>query len=51
VIGDPQIVRERLLPVGLEPVTPGSPERFLEVMKSDLEKYTKVARDAKMKAE
>jgi tripartite-type tricarboxylate transporter receptor subunit TctC len=51
VIGDPQIVRERLLPVGLEPVTPGSPERFLEVMKADLEKYTKVARDAKMKAE
>lgn len=51
VIGDPQIVRERMLPVGLEPVTPGSPERFLEVMKSDLEKYTKVAREAKMKAE
>ncbi len=51
VIGDPQIVRERMLPVGLEPVTPGSPERFLEVMRSDLEKYTKVARDAKMKAE
>jgi hypothetical protein len=37
--------------VGLEPVTPGSPERFLEVMKADLEKYTKVAREAQMKAE
>jgi tripartite-type tricarboxylate transporter receptor subunit TctC len=51
VIGDPQVVKERLVPVGLEPVTPGSPERFLETMKTDLEKYTKVARDAKMKAE
>lgn len=51
VIGDPQIVKERLVPVGLEPVTPGSPERFLEVMKADLAKYTKVARDAKMKAD
>jgi tripartite-type tricarboxylate transporter receptor subunit TctC len=51
VTGDPQIVRERLLPVGIEPVTPGSPERFLEVMKVDLEKYTKVAQNAKMKAE
>jgi tripartite-type tricarboxylate transporter receptor subunit TctC len=51
VIGDPQVVKERLVPVGLEPVTPGSPERFLETMKADLEKYTKVARDAKMKAE
>ncbi|HSD54981.1 MAG TPA: tripartite tricarboxylate transporter substrate binding protein [Burkholderiales bacterium] len=51
VIGDPQIVRERLLPVGIEPVAPVSPEQFLEVMKSDLEKYTKVAQNAKMKAE
>jgi tripartite-type tricarboxylate transporter receptor subunit TctC len=51
VTGDPQIVRERLLPVGIEPVTPGTPERFLEVMKVDLEKYTKVAQNAKMKAE
>jgi tripartite-type tricarboxylate transporter receptor subunit TctC len=51
VIGDPQIVKERLVPVGLEPMAPGSPERFLEVMKADLAKYTKVARDAKMKAD
>jgi tripartite-type tricarboxylate transporter receptor subunit TctC len=51
VTGDPQIVRERLLPVGIEPIAPGSPERFLEVMKADLEKYTTVARRANMKAE
>ncbi|HSD43687.1 MAG TPA: tripartite tricarboxylate transporter substrate binding protein [Burkholderiales bacterium] len=51
VTGDPQIVRERLLPVGIEPIAPGSPERFVEVMKADLEKYTTIARNAKMKAE
>ncbi len=37
-------------PVGLEPLG-STPEQFLEVMKSDLAKYAKVAKDANIKPE
>ncbi len=50
VVGDPQIVKERLNTVGLEAVGT-TPERLLEVMKTDLAKYTKIAREAQIKPE
>jgi len=50
VVRDPQIVKERLNTVGLEAVgtTPG---QLLEVMKADLVKFTKIAREAQIKPE
>jgi tripartite-type tricarboxylate transporter receptor subunit TctC len=50
VVRDPQIIKDRLTPVGLEPVgtTPG---QFLDVMKAELAKYAKVARDAGIRPE
>jgi tripartite-type tricarboxylate transporter receptor subunit TctC len=50
LVRDPQIVKERLNPVGLEAVG-GTPERMLEVMKSELAKYAKVAREANIRPE
>ena len=50
VVGDPQIVKERLNTVGLEAVGT-TPEKLLEVMKTDLAKYTKIAREAQIKPE
>src|SRR5256885_8710974 len=50
VVRDPQIVKERLNTVGLEAVGT-TPEQLLEVMKTDLAKYTKVAREAQIKPE
>ena len=50
VVRDPQIVRERLNTVGLEAVGT-TPEQLLEVMKADLAKYTKLAREAQIKPE
>src|SRR5882672_3563738 len=50
VVRDPQIVRERLNTVGLEAVGT-TPEQLLEAMKTDLAKYTKVAREAQIKPE
>jgi tripartite-type tricarboxylate transporter receptor subunit TctC len=50
VVRDPQIIKDRLTPVGLEPVG-STPERLLEVMKAELEKYTKIARDARIRPE
>jgi len=50
VVSDPQIVKERLNTVGLEAVG-STPEQLLEVMKAELAKYTKVARDANIKPE
>jgi tripartite-type tricarboxylate transporter receptor subunit TctC len=50
VVRDPQIVKERLNTVGLEAVGT-TPEKLLEVMKADLVKYTKVAREAQIKPE
>jgi tripartite-type tricarboxylate transporter receptor subunit TctC len=50
VVRDPQIVKERLNTVGLEAVG-STPERLLEVMKTELAAYTKLARDAGIRPE
>jgi tripartite-type tricarboxylate transporter receptor subunit TctC len=50
IVRDPQVIRERLNTVGLEAVG-STPERLLEVMKTELAKYTKVAREAGIKPE
>jgi tripartite-type tricarboxylate transporter receptor subunit TctC len=50
VVRDPQIVKERLNTVGLEAVG-STPEQLLEVMKTELAKYTKLARDANIQPE
>lgn len=50
IVKDPQIVKERLTPVGLEPVG-STPERLREVMVTELAKYTKLARDAHIRPE
>jgi tripartite-type tricarboxylate transporter receptor subunit TctC len=49
-VRDPQIVKERLTTVGLEAVG-STPDQLLEVMKTELAKYTKVARDANIQPE
>src|SRR5262252_1428228 len=49
-VRDPKIVKERMNTVGLEAV--GSPpEQLLEVMKTELAKFTLLARDANIKSE
>jgi tripartite-type tricarboxylate transporter receptor subunit TctC len=50
VVRDPQVIRERLNPVGLEPVGT-TPEQLLDVMKTELAKYTKLAREANIQPE
>ncbi len=50
IIQNPQVAKERLAPVGLEAVGT-TPEAFAEVMKTELVKYAKVARDAGIKPE
>ena len=50
VVRNPQIVKERMNTVGLEAVG-STPEQLLEVMKTELAKYTKLARDANIQPE
>jgi tripartite-type tricarboxylate transporter receptor subunit TctC len=50
VVRDPQIVKERMNTVGLEAVG-STPEELLDVMKTELAKYTKVARGANIQPE
>jgi len=50
VVRDPQIVKERMNTVGLEAVG-STPEELLDVMKTELAKYTKIARDAHIQPE
>ena len=50
VVRDPQIVKERMNTVGLEAVG-RTPEQLLETMKTELAKYTKLARDANIQPE
>ncbi|HZF18227.1 MAG TPA: tripartite tricarboxylate transporter substrate binding protein [Burkholderiales bacterium] len=50
IVRDPQIVKERMNTVGLEAVG-STPEQLLETMKTELAKYTKLARDAGIKPE
>lgn len=42
---DPQLGKDRLAPSGLEAVGT-TPERFMEIMKADVVKYLKIAKDA-----
>jgi tripartite-type tricarboxylate transporter receptor subunit TctC len=50
IVRDPQVIKDRLTPVGLEPVG-GTPEQFLDVLKAELAKYAKIARDARIRPE
>jgi tripartite-type tricarboxylate transporter receptor subunit TctC len=50
VVRDPQVIKDRLTPVGLEPVG-STPEQLREVMITELAKYTKLARDAHIRPE
>jgi len=50
IVHDPNVVRDRFVPVGLSPVG-STPERFMEVMKSDLAKYARIAKNANIKPE
>lgn len=50
IVRDTDVVREKFVPVGLSPVG-STPERLAEVMKTDLVKYVKIAKEANIKAE
>ncbi len=50
VLQDPEVVKNRLNPVGLSAVGT-TPERYMEIMKADLVKYAKITQDAKIKPE
>jgi len=50
VVRDPQVIKERLNTVGLEAVG-STPEQLLDVMKTELAKYTKLAREANIQPE
>ena len=50
IVQNPQVAKEKLGPVGLEPVGT-TPEAFAEVLKTELVKYAKVAKDAGIKPE
>jgi tripartite-type tricarboxylate transporter receptor subunit TctC len=50
VLRDPDVVNNRLHPVGLSPVGT-TPERYMEVMKADLVKYSKITKDAGIRPE
>ncbi|MBI2318691.1 MAG: hypothetical protein HYU75_17300 [Betaproteobacteria bacterium] len=50
VIGDPQVVKEKLNPMGMVALGT-SPEGFMAIIKEDLVKYAKIAKDARIKRE
>jgi tripartite-type tricarboxylate transporter receptor subunit TctC len=45
IVRDPQLIKEKLNGLGIDAVG-STPDRFAEVIKSDLLKYPKIARDA-----
>jgi tripartite-type tricarboxylate transporter receptor subunit TctC len=49
-VHDPQVIKDRLTPVGLEPVG-STPEQLLETMKAELAKYVRIAREAGIRPE
>ncbi len=49
-VRDPQVIKDRLTPVGLEPVG-STPEQLLETMKAELAKYARIAREAGIRPE
>ncbi len=50
IITDPVIVREKLAPVGIEPLG-STPEKFADVIRVDIGRYAKIAKDARIKPE
>ena len=50
MLRDPQLVKDKLTPVGIE-ATGTTPERCMEMLKADLAKYIKVAKDANIRPE
>ena len=46
----PRVFAEKLNPIGLTPAGT-TPERYMELMKADLVKYARIAKDAGIKAE
>jgi tripartite-type tricarboxylate transporter receptor subunit TctC len=50
IMRDPQVVKEKLVSQGLDPIGT-TPEHLTEVIKSDVEKYLKIAREANIKPE
>ncbi len=50
MLRDPQLVKDKLTPVGIE-ATGTTPERCMEILKADLAKYIKVAKDANIRPE
>ncbi len=50
IIRDPQIMKDRLNPIGLESVGT-TPERYMEIMKADIVKYARIVKEAKIKVE
>ncbi len=50
IITDPAIVREKLAPVGIEPLG-STPEKFAEVIRVDIGRYGMIAKDARIKPE
>jgi tripartite-type tricarboxylate transporter receptor subunit TctC len=50
IVRDQNVVREKLSPVGLSPVGT-TPERYMEVLKGDLAKYIRIAKEANIKPE
>ena len=50
ILGDPQIINEKLSPNGFVPLGT-TPERFMEIMKEDVVKYAKIAKDAHIRPE
>ena len=48
VLRDPQVQKEKLSPIGLD-VIASTPERYMEVMKSDLALYARIVKDAGIK--
>jgi len=50
IVRDPQFAKEKLYPVGLQPLG-GTPQRFREVMASDIATYARIAKAANIRPE
>lgn len=50
ILSDPQIINEKLGPNGFVPLGT-TPEHFMEIMKQDVVKYAKIAKDARIRPE
>ena len=50
IVQDPQVIKEKLTPLGIEPVGT-TPEQFMDFIKAELVRYAKLAKDANIKPE